>query len=257
MYNIILMDYRNIFNQRGKQYHMAMLYFPHVRQEEFLTAIGYIHPEDGLTLLDAPSGGCYLYSYYRRELKGIRIISVETSEEFYSLCPKESERVLVSSLDSLPFEDASVDIFFSLAGVHHIEDRNSLYKEVHRVLKKGGTLILGDVLENTLVARFLNEFVDTFNSMGHKGNFLSEKDVEQIEYTGFMIERAELRNYSWKFHSKEEAITFCRLLFGLDKGRDDEIYGGLDKYLGFTHKKGDGLLRMNWHLFFIKAKKVS
>lgn len=42
----------------------------------------------------------------------------------------------------LPFGDASFDVVFSIEGIEHLEDRHRYVRELHRILKPGGTLIL-------------------------------------------------------------------------------------------------------------------
>jgi len=42
----------------------------------------------------------------------------------------------------LPFADASFDVVLSIEGIEHLEDRFSYLRELHRVLKPQGTLIL-------------------------------------------------------------------------------------------------------------------
>ena len=44
--------------------------------------------------------------------------------------------------DKLPFPDASFDVVLSIEGIEHLEDRFAYLREVHRVLKPQGTLIL-------------------------------------------------------------------------------------------------------------------
>lgn len=46
-------------------------------------------------------------------------------------------------VDSLPFDDESVDLIFSDHTIEHVENYINLIEEIHRVLKKGGCLLVG------------------------------------------------------------------------------------------------------------------
>lgn len=247
------MDYKDIFNKRGEAYHNAMTRFPHVREEEFINALSLVSPCQGRLMLDAPSGGCYLCTQYKQILKDVKIVNLEVSKEFARLCPEDIPIVLADSLDSMPFKSSCFDLFFSLAGVHHIRERGAFYLEAYRILKKGGTFLLGDVLERTPVSLFLNEFVNNYNSMGHVGFFIDQQDIYKILDAGFEIVFFGLKHYYWKFRCVEEMVEFCRLLFGMDRGKDSDIIKGLEEYVGFLEE--DNCVKLNWHLFFIKAVK--
>ncbi len=246
-------SYKDIFEKRGKEYDLAMTKFKNARDEEFENIIEIADLEDKQTLVDIPSGGCYLYWYLP---KGINLIPVETTKTFANFCKKNTGKnpVIVEEISELPFKDESVERVISLAGIHHLSDKEKLrfYKEVFRILKKRGIFALADVFENTPTAKFLNEFVDRYNPMGHKGIFLNEETEKYLSKAGFKIEKTEIKKYYWKFENEDEMVEFAKLLFGIFKADRITLLEGIKSYLGYTKKEK---IFLNWQLFFIKAVK--
>lgn len=61
-----------------------------------------------------------------------------------------------SALD-MPFEDNTVDAFFMLNVLHHVNDTRSLFKELDRCLKFGGKIVMIEPA-NTLWSRFIYRY---------------------------------------------------------------------------------------------------
>ena len=51
-------------------------------------------------------------------------------------------------------------------------------EECLRIIKKDGNFIFADVKKDTSVDKFLNQFVNEYNSLGHEGNFFYEDYFE-------------------------------------------------------------------------------
>ncbi len=65
---------------------------------------------------------------------------------------KYGEKVL-GSLTDIPMEDAVMDNVFCIGVVHHIPDMEKALSEILRVIKPGGTLVLGVYAAGTVQAR--------------------------------------------------------------------------------------------------------
>lgn len=246
-------EYGSIFDQRGLDYHKAMSELPDARREEFGAMLEIARPRSGETLCDLPSGGGYIPRYLGG--KNVDVVSVETSQVFYELCKSHTlGRVVHCSLDELALETASVDVAMSLAGLHHIEDQRPIYRELHRVLRPGGRLALGDVREGSTVDRFLNEFVHEHSQLGHVGHFFNEQKSAEVEEMGFHVLRCETRSYLWHFPDRERMASYCQLLFGIDLICPEEVARGIEKILGFEEDQHGCHLR--WELMFIEAERV-
>ena len=214
--------YSDIFNKRGAAYHEAMRRYPTARDEEFGTLLRLIEPVDGHVIVDMPSGGGYLRRYVGDQ--DVRLIAVETTQAFYEQCTEDDRTTcLLRDLDRTGLAADSVDTVVSMAGLHHVDDRLSVFREMHRVLKPGGCLCVADVDKGSAIDGFLNTFVDEHNSMGHGGQFIDAAFREDLQRAGFTIERDELAEYGWTFGDVEKMVDYCTLMFGLDQATPDEV----------------------------------
>lgn len=237
-------DYEEIFSKRGKSYHEAMEQFPDARNEEFLTTVKFLNNKSESTILDIPSGGGYLKRFLNSKAN---YLPYDFSGEFVN-AHAGINKCKESSID---LEDNSVDEIVSLAAMHHVVEREAFYGEMNRILKPGGRLVIVDVVSGTKIDSFLNVFLDAWNSMGHKGRFITiNEDETQLQAAGFEVE-FEIEGLNWVFSNEEEAHQFFRKLFYLDK---DPPAGELKfaiEDLGVSIT--DSSFEVNWPLGFIVA----
>ena len=133
-------DYASIFNARADAYHEAMRRWPDARNTEFTTLFKGMSLKKGMHIIDVPSGGGYLARYLPDD---VSLHHLETSELFARLFKEEAHSgskhpLTLCELERLPEQDNSTDLACSLAGLHHIEDKTPLFKELFRILKPGG-----------------------------------------------------------------------------------------------------------------------
>ncbi|MFB0565721.1 MAG: class I SAM-dependent methyltransferase [Candidatus Aminicenantaceae bacterium] len=85
--------------------------------------------------------------------KGLKVIAVDQSAEMIEVMKnkfKDTEQVdyRIGESENLPLEDESIDYVFSNMYLHHVESPPEAIKEMVRVLKKGGKLIITDLDEH-------------------------------------------------------------------------------------------------------------
>ena len=239
-----MQGYEEIFNQRGKSYHLAMEKYPHARDEEFLAATKRLLQKENCVILDLPAGGGYLQRHLK---KGVNYLAYDFSGEFND----NHQGIKKCREGRIELGDESVDEIVSLAAFHHIAARQEFYCEMKRILKPGGRLIIGDVVAGGKLDRFLNGFLDTWNSMGHNGRFITNNDINNINRCGFKV-KFEKDQYFWNFSSQEDAIEFFRLLFCLDlKPSDQDVIEAFQE-LGVRESKR---YLIAWELGFLTCEK--
>ena len=56
---------------------------------------------------------------------------------------------LLSSMEKIPIEDASLDAVLSNCAINHVDDKVAVYREIHRTLKAGGRFVVSDIMTET------------------------------------------------------------------------------------------------------------
>lgn len=238
-------SYASIFDQRGQWYHQAMEQIPDSRKEEFQLLFNKIQLNPGDKCLDFPSGGGYLGGFLPENVK---LFELEVSKSFAKV-----HDISIGSWDHLPFENNFFNVVFCCAAFHHVnpEMREKYLAESHRVLKPGGILSIADANVNSPVAEFLNGYVNENNSMGHHGVFLDENSAEKFAGSSFKIIRNKICEYNWYLaKDKSSSLQYLKLMFGLDKAIDEDLFEYLTKNLNFRINN-EARYSIDWSLRYI------
>ena len=249
-------NYEELFRTRGSAYDRAMQHYPHAREQEFMQAVDRADLRPGMVVADVPAGGGYLKDYlpdgciWRGHEPCASFIAAGSA---LNTPASHNTPVTNSSLLPLPWPDNSVDVALSIAGVHHLEDKRSLFAELHRVVKPGGRFVLSDVAEGTAVARFLDGYVGDNNSTGHEGVFLSENTLMELQEAGWRIFSNEYVGFHWIFNDRKAMGAFCNGLFDICQRTVEETLIAIESELG-VDRLPDGRLGMRWGLKTIVAQ---
>ena len=90
--------------------------------------------------------------------------------------------------------------------------------------------------------------------MGHSGLYLSASTLNEIEESGLKVSDSKTLHYFWRYSSSAEMAEYCRQMFGMTQGGEQEITQGIAQYLGYYNHAGQ--VAMNWNLYFIKMQKA-
>lgn len=113
---------------------------------DFSNRIHGYEASSGLRVLDVGCGNGYVLSRYA--MHGAEVFGVDITETALKLTrarfsyldlPCELKR---TDGNELPFESNYFDVVCSMGVLHHIEDPRPMVREIHRVLKPGGKIIL-------------------------------------------------------------------------------------------------------------------
>ena len=233
-------------------YHEAMTLCPEARRFEFEYPVALAQPGHGEVLVDFPSAGAYIKPYLAAAAPSAVYHAVEHVPDYEA----SGLDVSAGTWQRLHFEDGSVDIVLCLAALHHVyPGRGVFYQECARILGEGGRLVIGDVAEGTIAARFLSEFVHQHSPEGHVAQFL-RRDIDgpEIEASGFRLTHWENRDFHWSFPDRQTAIDFCRGLFRLAAVTDRQVWEGLEHFLGVGEDETG--VKLPWQLVFIRADRL-
>jgi SAM-dependent methyltransferase len=145
-----------------------------------------------------------------------------------------------------PLKDASVDRVLSIAGLHHVEDKCALFTEMRRVLKPGGRIVVADVADDSVVRKFLDDFVGRYCQTGHSGWYFGADTRAELRDAGLNIVDEKKLDYLWYAPNMQQLANFCRLLFGMVNADTGTVADGIRHYLGT--QETDGRAGLNWQL---------
>jgi SAM-dependent methyltransferase len=237
------MDYIRSFTNRAHSYSNAMDLYQNVLDEEIITAIENLELKKDDILLNVFAGGIPIDKYIKDELN-ITYFAFDMHKDFLENSIKQF------TFDKIQMKSNSVNKIICIATLHHlsIDERDVLYKELNRILIPGGRLVIADVISDSPQAKWLNGFVDKYNSNGHNGLFFTNDDSKLLEKNNFKVD-ISINNYNWNFKDEECLLHFCKLLFGLDLCTDDKLLlNSIKEYLHYDNSK------IPWQLIYFNCK---
>lgn len=160
----------------------------------------------GETILDVGCGegitlGKIIQHFPEKNIKGI-----DNSQENVTICRKYNLPVEPGDVYELNFKDNSVDTCILSEVIEHLNDYATALKQIYRVLKKGGLLILlfpND--RNFKISRILTgKFKEAFYNAGHVRQWtpkLIRNDLERVGFRVLKIKNLPFFFWSFSLHS--------------------------------------------------------
>lgn len=238
--------YSESFADRGSQYDKAMRRVPDSREQEFMAVVEELPGSSGGVVFDVPAGGGYLRRYLPDRFS---YKSYEPVASFKGKAKNKPESALIP----LPQNSTAFDFVVSVAGIHHFQSKDELYREMARVTRPGGRLVLADVHKHSRVASFLDGYIDASNSTGHQGYYLDGQTLTELESCGWRVLSAQRKRYHWLFKSEQQMAEFCHQLFDIRHSDLSRTRSRIVEELGVDRL--DGGVGMRWELFVIVAEK--
>lgn len=181
---------------------------------------GIEHMFDGVSLKDksaidigAGLGGVafYLATKYQMQITGVEVNRWLVDEATKRIPTTHQQRVnfiLTSSNSHWPFAQGSRDIIYSKGVLAHVENKQELFQECHRILKEKGLLIITDWLsfdgtwgkcmlelieaeKLTLFPTTEKEYVEALKNSGFKVLSVQDDTSTYIEYNQQVIRNLE------------------------------------------------------------------
>jgi ubiquinone/menaquinone biosynthesis C-methylase UbiE len=112
---------------------------------DFAVALLCLEPKPGECVLDLGAGSCWVSEWLRRF--NVETVSVDIALDMLRVGQSRlgpGARVVVGDLEALPLATRSIDKAMCLNAFHHVPDGALALREIHRVLKRGGRLLLAE-----------------------------------------------------------------------------------------------------------------
>jgi len=140
---------------------------------------------------------------------GAQVTAIDLAAEMLEIVAREAvARKLAglqtqqASVDALPFDAARFDLVVTRFSAHHWLDVKAALREVRRVIKPSGTLVIIDVvaLESPLCDTLL-QTVEILRDVSHVRDYRLSEWREMLQQTGFAVPRTDNWTLTMEFGS--------------------------------------------------------
>jgi len=160
-----------------------------VHTQRFHEALKYLHLEPGEKLLNIWSRTGGAIPYLTRNFPESKIYNLEVSSEMIKLAKKKfpAQEFLQTDLLRLNFSDGYFENILSLETLEHAPDPEGFLKEVFRVLKRGGILVMSLPPQTAeLPLKIYEKFFKNHGEGPHR--FLPSREVKKyLNAAGFEL----------------------------------------------------------------------
>ena len=183
------------------------------------TALGEI--KKGMVVLDLGSGAgfdCFLAA--KKAGKSGKVIGVDMTEKMIRKARQNAKKYgfanvefRLGEIEELPVDDKSIDVIISNCVINLSPDKQMVFDEAYRVLKKGGEMFVSDIVllkelseahrkDKKLIAGCVGwavlkeEYLKLVKNAGFAVKILSEdKEISERQYDGFPLESLRIAAY--------------------------------------------------------------
>jgi SAM-dependent methyltransferase len=118
-------------------------------------------PHTPVTLLDVGAGPGTFAMRAAARFPTLHVIAVEPSRDFAR--PRRGVELACARAEALPVADASVDVAICLSSIRHVRDRRATLRELRRVVRRDGRLVIVE-LDPTASPRRIANHADRLGS---------------------------------------------------------------------------------------------
>lgn len=133
---------------------------------------------------------------------GIKI-GIEPSKKMREIAQKRSIEVIDGIAEDLPFDDLQFEFALMVTTICFVDNIGLTFREIHRVLKSGGYLIIGFIDKNSSIGELYRQHkensvfykIATFYSVDEVIHHLKKADFKNFSFTQTIFHNlAEIRN---------------------------------------------------------------
>jgi len=158
---------------------------------------------NGAVILDIGGYDGEICYRLKKILPKLNITVVDIDKTGLKLAREKGLNILYASALRLPIKNSQIDIVLCLDLIEHVKEDSGLIKEISRVLKKDGKVILTTPMQEGVSFPFLSkQKIETINkSWGHVRKGYSLKEIENLfkNYNLMIIKTSEYFNIISRF----------------------------------------------------------
>lgn len=179
----------------------------------FETYFSYIDPflkNSDMKILDLCCGNGFL-SFWLEKRTSKKVYGIDIADGFvkvanaYKVKKGYNTQFLITDAENTGFRSNSFDIILILDALHHFPDSTDVLKEIYRILKKGGTLIIFEPNPlNPLIVfdRIKRDILEGKWRRDHEKHYGKSEYISSFKKAGFDIVENKTIRYIPKFKSK-------------------------------------------------------
>lgn len=235
-------------------------YAMNIAKDEYMSYIINKMQLNGMeTVLEVASGTCATGRNIACKAKKVTCLDMTLSmlEQGKKIADKHNIRnmeFIVGDAVNMPFGNNSFDMVISRLSMHHFPNPEFPFKEMYRVLKPSGKLVIIDMVTEDRPYRYKRDELERLRDISHERN-LTENEIINI-YNMYNLQIAELEKTSFAVSVKE----WLALTQTTEKNRniilntfEEELRNGT--LSGFFPYKNDGELFYNQHWIMVVGTK--
>ena len=160
-----------------------------------------INPQSADSVLEVASGTCACGRSIAPFVRNVTCLDV--TEAMLNVGKSKAEEENINNMifvkgcaENLPFLDNSFDIVISRLAFHHFSDVKVPFKEMVRVLKKGGKFVLIDMEATEEKLRIIEDEIETLRDPSHIKNLSKREILELYNKNSLNVTKMESTNIS-------------------------------------------------------------
>lgn len=197
-------DYKNYslreFNKAAERFDDNKPSVYNLCRKDYPDILSELETEDWCDLLDAGCGTGAVISLLNRKYPNKNYTGIDLSPKMIDVAKRKNNgaNFVCGDCEELPFADNSFDVVICSQSFHHYPNPEKFFRNVRRILKPHGRLILRDMAtaNTALLWIFNNIEIPILNLVLKKGDVrvYGKKDIVKLcEMSGLILEKFEYR----------------------------------------------------------------
>ncbi len=190
-YKALNREYRALAGRYERRWHRYL-------QASIDRTLDHVELAPGQCLLDLGCGTGLMLKRLERRQPDARLMGADLSPDMLAIARERlapSTALLRAAMESLPLADRSVDLLVSTSVFHFVRDPTAAVREMYRVLKPGGRLVLTDWCRDFMTMRLLDTYLKALDrphhhicTSGEFGGLLDQQGFSGVALSGYRID---------------------------------------------------------------------
>jgi ubiquinone/menaquinone biosynthesis C-methylase UbiE len=181
-------NWKQYFDKKAETHGASVKSSDYFNEESFFmqrdNTLRWLGPCKGKDILDA---GCGVGAFSEPLVGSNAVYGVDFSEKSLEFAAARGLKTKVDDLTGLSFENNKFDVVFCIGVIQLIEQYKTVIKELGRVTKPGGTLLIETLHSGSIQRKLLKLFeqskkFDRMYTMGELKQVFTENGFENIEF---------------------------------------------------------------------------